>query len=172
MQKKTRMRRFFLWFLLIQGVLFTIEMQRVVQENVIEPFTASLAWISSTLMKVFDDSVQAQGVIIRSLDHPFAVKIAAGCNGVEATIILFAAILAFPATWKHKALGFLLGFLAIHVANLARIITLFYIGQWNEEVFEWAHLYIWQALILLDVIIVWLLWVRKIPAPTAVAAQA
>lgn len=172
MQKKTRMRRFFLWFLLIQGVLFTIEMQRVVQENVIEPFTASLAWISSTLMKVFDDSVQAQGVIIRSLDHPFAVKIAAGCNGVEATIILFAAILAFPATWKHKALGFLLGFLAIHVANLARIITLFYIGQWNEEVFEWAHLYIWQALILLDVIIVWLLWVRKIPAPTTVAAQA
>ena len=166
------MRRFFLWFLLIQGVLFTIEMQRVVQENVIEPFTASLAWISSTLMKVFDDNVQAQGVIIRSLDHPFAVKIAAGCNGVEATIILFAAILAFPATWKHKALGFLLGFLAIHVANLARIITLFYIGQWNEEVFEWAHLYIWQALILLDVIIVWLLWVRKIPAPTTVTAQA
>ena len=172
MQKKTRMRRFFLWFLLIQGVLFTVEMQRVVQHHVIEPFTASLAWLSSTLMRLFDDSVQAQGVIIRSLDHPFAVKIAAGCNGVEATIILFAAILAFPATWKHKALGFLLGFLAIHVANLARIITLFYIGQWNEEVFEWAHLYIWQALILLDVIIVWLLWVRKIPAPTTVAAQA
>jgi len=165
------MRRFFLWFLLIQGVLFTIEMQRVVQTNVIEPFTASLAWISSTLMKLFDDSVQAQGVIIRSLDGPFAVRIAAGCNGVEATIILFAAIIAFPTSWKHKIIGFLLGFLAIHIANLVRIITLFYIGQWNEEVFEWAHLYIWQALILLDVIIVWLLWVRKIPTPATVTAE-
>ena len=171
MRTPPSMRRFFLWFLLIQGVLFTIEMQRVVQTNVIEPFTASLAWISSTLMKLFDDSVQAQGVIIRSLDGPFAVRIAAGCNGVEATIILFAAIIAFPTSWKHKIIGFLLGFLAIHIANLVRIITLFYIGQWNEEVFEWAHLYIWQALILLDVIIVWLLWVRKIPTPATVTAE-
>lgn len=171
-QKKPRMLRFFLWFLLIQGVLFTIEMQRAVQNAVIEPFTASLAWISSTLMKLFDNSIVAQGVIIRSLDHPFAVKIAAGCNGVEATIILFAALLAFPAPWKHKVWGFLLGFLAIHIANLARIITLFYIGQWNAEVFEWAHLYIWQALILLDVIIVWLIWVRKIPVQVTKQAAA
>jgi hypothetical protein len=28
--------------------------------------------------------------------------------------------------------------------------------------FEWAHLYIWQALIMLDVLIVWLIWVRRI----------
>jgi hypothetical protein len=30
-------------------------------------------------------------------------------------------------------------------------------------VFEWAHLYVWQALIMLDVLIVWLLWVRTLP---------
>ena len=31
--------------------------------------------------------------------------------------------------------------------------------------FEWAHLYVWQALIMLDVLIVWLVWVRTLPAP-------
>lgn len=169
-RKKTGMGRFFLWFLLIQGVLFTIEMQRRVQDAVVEPFTAGIAWLSSALMKAFDSGVYSYGVIIGTTNNSFAVKIAAGCNGVEATIILLAAILAFPAPWKHKLIGIGIGFLAIHIANIARIITLFYLGQWNEQAFEWAHLYIWQALILLDVIIVWLIWVRKIPAPQAASA--
>jgi hypothetical protein len=30
-------------------------------------------------------------------------------------------------------------------------------------VFEWAHLYVWQALIMLDVLIVWLVWIRTLP---------
>ena len=29
--------------------------------------------------------------------------------------------------------------------------------------FEWAHLYVWQALIMLDVLVVWLVWVRTLP---------
>ena len=29
--------------------------------------------------------------------------------------------------------------------------------------FEWAHLYVWQALIMLDVLVVWLIWVRTLP---------
>jgi hypothetical protein len=33
-------------------------------------------------------------------------------------------------------------------------------------VFEWAHLYVWQALIMLDVLIVWVIWVRFAPAST------
>ena len=32
------------------------------------------------------------------------------------------------------------------------------------QVFEWAHLYVWQALIMLDVLVVWLVWVRTLPA--------
>jgi hypothetical protein len=43
------------------------------------------------------------------------------------------------------------------------VISLFYLGQWNRDVFEWAHLYVWQALIMLDVLIVWLVWVRMLP---------
>ena len=42
----------------------------------------------------------------------------------------------------------------------AGIITLFYLAGWNAQVFEFAHLYLWQALIMLDVLVVWLLWMR------------
>ena len=83
--------------------------------------------------------------------------------GVEATIVLVAAILAFPASWKHRLIGLGAGIVAVQGLNVIRVISLFYLGQWNLDVFEWAHLYVWQALIMLDVLIVWLVWVRTLP---------
>ena len=55
------------------------------------------------------------------------------------------------------------GILAVQGLNVVRVISLFYLGQWNYQVFEWAHLYVWQALIMLDVLVVWLIWVRTLP---------
>jgi exosortase/archaeosortase family protein len=69
-------------------------------------------------------------------------------------------VLAFPSTWRHKLVGLLVGFLAVQGLNVVRVISLFYLGQWNTQVFNFAHEYLWQALIMLDVLIVWLLWVR------------
>ena len=43
---------------------------------------------------------------------------------------------------------------------MVRVISLFYLGQWNLALFEFAHSYLWQALIMLDVLVVWLVWVR------------
>lgn len=146
-------------------VLFGIEILGVVQETVILPFTGLLAKISVTIVSAFDDQVHAYGKIIRSLENGFAVEIQPGCNGVEAVIILFAAIFAFPAPFKHKLVGFGIGFFAIQGLNLVRIISLFYLGQWNMTAFKWFHLYLWQALIILDALVVWLIWLRYLPAP-------
>lgn len=57
--------------------------------------------------------------------------------------------------------------LAVQGVNLLRIISLFYLGQWRFGVFEFAHLYLWQALIMLDVLVVWLLWERWLPTRAA-----
>ena len=99
----------------------------------------------------------------RSTRNGFAVSIEAGCNGVEATIVLIAAMLAFPAPWKNKLVGLAAGIVAVQGLNILRVISLFYLGQWDYKVFEWAHLYVWQALIMLDVLVVWLIWVRTLP---------
>ena len=157
------MFRFFLVFLLIQGVLFTIELLRPVQEAVIIPFTQGIAHISAWLIQLFDSAVSSQGKIIRNSENGFAVAIEAGCNGVEAVIILIAAIVAFPAPWRSKVVGLVLGFVAIQVLNMVRIISLFYLGQWNITAFQWAHLYLWQALIMLDALVVFLIWIRTLP---------
>jgi exosortase H (IPTLxxWG-CTERM-specific) len=85
-------------------------------------------------------------------------------------------MLAFPAPWRHRLAGIAIGVATVQVLNVIRVVTLFYLGQWNEHVFEWAHLYVWQALIMLDVLIVWVIWVKMAPSgiapPTSRAAAA
>ncbi len=154
------MTRFVLIFLAVLVTLFTVEMLVPVQTHVIVPFTAQLAKISAALILPFDDTVLAYGKVLQFRDTGFAVSIEAGCNGVEATIVLIAAVIAFPAGWKARALAIGLGFIAIQVLNIARIISLFYLGNWNMEFFTWIHLYLWPALIMLDVLIVFMVYLR------------
>ena len=157
------MLRFLLMFLLLQIALFGTEMLQVVQTHVVLPWTSLLADSSGWLLSLFDSNVDTIGKIVRSTDNGFAISIEPGCNGVEAMIVLLAAIAAFPAPFIYKLKGLAWGFLAIQAMNLLRIISLFYLGQWSETLFDWAHLYIWQALIMLDALIVFLVWIRYLP---------
>jgi exosortase H (IPTLxxWG-CTERM-specific) len=164
--------RFFVLFVLLQAVLFGAELTPWAQQYFVVPWTDTLASLSAWLVTVFDPNVAASGKLLRSTANGFAVSIEAGCNGVEATIVLIAAMLAFPASWKRRLLGLAVGIVAVQGLNIVRVISLFYLGQWNLNVFEWAHLYVWQALIMLDVLIVWLVWVRTLPQRSAAAVPA
>ncbi len=171
------MIRFLFLFAVIVLVAFTAQLLPFFQVHLVLPFTSEIASLSAWLMQLFDDNVRSSGKVIWDQASGFAVSIEAGCNGVEAGIVLTAAILAYPATWREKLVGIAIGLLTVQALNLLRIITLFYIGQWNAVVFEWAHLYIWQALIMLDVLLVFLFWLRWLfgrrrPAPAMAAGEA
>ena len=154
------MTRFLLVFCGVLGSLFAIEMLSPVQQAVIQPFTVLLANVSTAVIVPFDNTVIAQGRILRDATTGFAVSIEAGCNGVEATIVLVAGIVAFPASLRHKMIAILVGFLFVQALNVVRIISLFYLGQWNYTVFEWFHLYLWPVLIMLDVLVVFAIYLQ------------
>lgn len=156
------MLRFFLIFVAVLAVLFGIEMLNPVQQALVHPWTSLLARMSAFVMTWFDGDVISHGRVLQSKATGFGVSIEAGCNGVEAALILMAGIIAFPSDWKIKLAGMAVGIVAIQAANLLRVISLFYLGQWNLQIFEFAHLYLWQALIMLDVLVVWLLWMRAV----------
>lgn len=160
------------WFVLVLLVLFTLELLGPVREYFVLPFTGLIASVSAAITQVFDSSVQSHGIILQNVTNGVAVSIQPGCNGIEAMICLTAAIVAFPSSWKHKFFGLGLGFIAIQALNIVRIISLFYLLQWNKEWFEWAHLYLWQALIILDALIVFIIWVRMLPHAEEESAQA
>ena len=154
------MARFLFSFFGVLTALFVFEMLRPVQEALIQPFTGLLASISTAVILPFDNTVIAQGRVLRDATTGFAVSIEAGCNGVEAAIVLIAGIVAFPASLRNKAVAILTVFLFVQALNVVRIISLFYLGQWNYTVFEWFHLYLWPVLIMLDVLIVFAVYLR------------
>jgi exosortase H (IPTLxxWG-CTERM-specific) len=164
------MARFLVLFVAILITLFAVELTPPVQDAVVVPWTEALARISVGLITLFDSQVVAYGKGVLSTRTGFAISIEAGCNGIEAAIVLIAAMLAFPAPWKHRVAGILAGLAAVQALNIVRVVSLFYLGQWSASAFEWAHLYAWQALIMLDVLIVWLVWMRMLPGRSGARA--
>ena len=162
------MGRFVLGFALILGSLFALQLTPPGQA-VVQPWTSLVAQASAAFIRAFDGDALSQGIVLYSTKNGFAVSIEAGCNGVEAMLVLLAGILAWPTTWRWKLIGLASGAVAIQALNLVRIVSLFYLGQWNREWFEWAHLYLWQTLIMVDALIVWLVWIRHAPPAEASA---
>lgn len=156
------MLRFFLVFLGLQLALFGVNMLNWVQAHLVLPWTALLTHICASLVTWFDATAAASGKVLWNTATGFGVSIEPGCNGIEACIVLFAAVMAYPASWKHKFYGMAAGFVAVQGLNVLRVISLFYIGQWSTAVFNFAHEFLWQGLIMLDVLVFWLLWVRVV----------
>jgi len=162
------MLRFFLIFLCLQLTLFGLDLLNWVQEHVVLPWTTFLAYMCSSLVVWFDATAAAQGKVLWNTSTGFGVSIEAGCNGLEAYIVLFSGVMAFAATLGRKVnrlmlritTGLLGGFVAIQALNMVRVISLFYLGQWNMAAFAFFHEYLWQALIILDALVFFLLWIR------------
>ena len=154
------MRKFFLIFLALQVLLLGMVELRALQQQFVLPWTHLVAMACSVLVMVFDGNAAAMNNLLWNPVTGFGVSIEPGCNGVEAYIILLAAIVAYPSTWRMRLWGLAWGFVAVQGLNVVRVISLFYLGQWNQAAFHLAHTYLWQGLIMLDVLVFWLFWVR------------
>jgi exosortase H (IPTLxxWG-CTERM-specific) len=171
MRRPYDMPRFAIAFTALLLALFAFELSPPGQA-LVRPWTGGVASTASAIIRGFDGDAIAHGKTLASQQSGFAITIEAGCNGVEAMLVLAAGILAFPAAWRLRAVGFLAGVAAIQALNLVRIVSLFYLGQWDRDWFEWAHLYLWQVLIMLDVLVVWLLWIRAAQRQAGAVATA
>ena len=159
------MTRFACLFAVVLVALFAAELTPWGEAWIVDPWTAIVARSATSLTRFFDPAIGVSGATIYSTKTGAGVTIMSGCNGLEAMIVLGAAVVAYPAPWRSRAIGLGAGIAAIALLNLVRIVSLFYLQQWNHDAFEWAHLYVWQALIMLDALVVWLLWLRTLPGP-------
>jgi len=82
----------------------------------------------------------------RTISGRFSLVIVKSCDGMEPTILLLAAIAAFPAQWSRRIRAAALGVLILVFVNLIRICTLYYVGIHVPSWFEFAHLELWPLL--------------------------
>jgi len=169
-QRNRREVTFLVVFLVLLGGGFTLISLNWVNDHVIEPFTAAIASTSGATLNLLGQHVTMRGTEIHSAK--FAVNIKNGCNGVEAMLIFLAAVLAFPATWKSKLAGLGLGFVAIQLVNLVRVVALFLTGIYFPKIFDASHTVIWQTIVILFGVLLWIFWANRYASPLAPAAPA
>jgi exosortase H (IPTLxxWG-CTERM-specific) len=153
---KAQMRRFLIFFPLCLAAGFAL-LQTHPVAIVVARFTSGLVGISGALIHLFGGKAAVDGVVLASPEG-FAVRVENGCNAINVTILLWSAILVYPAPWIEKLKGLAAGSLVLHAINLLRIISLYYLGRYNQGWFEFAHLYLWESLIVVDTLVIFWGW--------------
>ncbi len=106
-------------------------------ERILYSYLEANAWLANAILSGLGQDTHVSEVTIQS--PRFAMAIRRGCDAVEPTWLLCAAMLSFPAPWKHRILGMLAGIILLQLLNLVRIITLYWIGVHLPAFFNSAH---------------------------------
>ena len=155
--------RFLVMFLVILGVSFTVVALKPVNDAFVVPYTTLIAKVSGNVLRLLGEDITINGCLLRS--PRFAVTIYNGCNGLITSLIFVSGVLAFPARWSAKLIGVVGGLLAIQVINLIRIVSLFYIGIYLPQFFNQSHIFIWQSLVILAGVTLWIIWAHTFASP-------
>jgi exosortase H (IPTLxxWG-CTERM-specific) len=124
---------------------------------VLQPLRALIAQV--TLGLIHGVGMQATREA-SAIYHPggFAYEISRGCTGFVPAAMLGVSIAAYPAERRHKGVGLALGIPVLLGINLVRLVHLFYLGVHQSEWFHAAHTVVWEGLIILAVVGLWLGW--------------
>lgn len=91
----------------------------------------------------------------------FIVEVSEACSGAVPTAIYFAAVCAYPASWRARLIGMGFGFVVIHAFNILRVISLFLIGLFANQYFHDTHVYVAQSIVVAIAIATWLFWAGR-----------
>lgn len=155
--------RFLVWFpvCLFAGLAL---LQVPAVDAWVERLTGVLVDVTAALIHAFGGKALVSGSTLSSPVNGFSVRVENGCNAVNVSVLLWSAILVYPAGWKDKLKGLAAGTIVLHALNLVRIVSLFYLGQYNRSWFDFAHLYLWEGLIVIDTLAIfwgWAILVRR-----------
>lgn len=127
--------------------------------STIEPFLGFNAQLATDIWNLFDNSAIITNTAISSSDFNFEVT--AECTSIGPTAILLSAIIAWPSTIKEKIKGIIVGAVALFIINLIRMLTLFHIGSHFPNQLDLFHYYVWQGIIVLLALGLWVFWMDK-----------
>jgi exosortase H (IPTLxxWG-CTERM-specific) len=92
----------------------------------------------------------------------FSVKIIDECSALFVFILFSSFVLAYPTTFKNKAIGLIFGIPSLFVVNTLRLTVVFFAGLWRPDLFEYVHAYLWQTIMIILVFISCLAWLHYV----------
>lgn len=99
---------------------------------------------------------------LRVRGYTFHFIVVPECGAIEVMAIFFAAVIAFPTTWRKRLIGNLVGVPIMYGVNVFRLSCLAVVGALDAkgEIFKFVHEYVWQSVYIIFVVAVWLFWIE------------
>lgn len=162
-ERKKAIRRFILLFLglflTFEVILYTV----LISSGVYQSHLEWNARMSGRILSLFLENVVVTGNHIQS--PVFSITVAIGCDAIQPAAVFLAGVFSFPVPVRAKAIGAVAGVLLISAVNLVRIVSLYFLGIHRPDLFELAHVEVWQGLFIVLALVMWILWVRWADRP-------
>jgi exosortase H (IPTLxxWG-CTERM-specific) len=167
---KNPVLQFVVLFGLLIGLFYALTVSAFFQHTVSPPYLRCSARMASVVCNCFGQHTTAINATISSIR--FSLQIIRGCDAVEPLALFLAAVLAFPAPFRQKIPGLLLGALILALANLVRIASLFLTGVYFPRAFQQVHQEVWPVAFVLLAIVLWALWIQWAMKPRPAVTHA
>jgi exosortase H (IPTLxxWG-CTERM-specific) len=131
------------------------------QDSAMRSLQVAIAVATSSMINIFGGQTSVTGNVIHS-PGGFSISVVTACSGIFTTGVFIVAVLAFPVGILAKLVGVLVGVAGVFVINLVRLASLFYVGIHFSNLFEPMHLLVWQSLVIVFALFLWLLWAKKV----------
>lgn len=173
-------RRAIIMFVVLFGVFMGAYFLAMATETARERFFPAYlelnADASAGILRLFGYEATARGTLVTASGSPLDIR--RGCDAVDPTALFVAAVLAFPARFRFKIPGALIGILTLAVVNLIRIVSLFFVRMYLDDWwFEVMHVDVWQVAFIALALFLWILWAAwatrvRSPKPDAAVQEA
>ena len=110
------------------------------------------ALILGAIFSVSGASVVVNGAALSI--NGFGLEIIDECTAVFSSIVYCAAVLAYPTTLKNKGVGIAFGVPSLYAINILRLSILTLVGMTRPGMFEFVHVYLWQASFIIFVVVI------------------
>ena len=138
------------------GLLSWLSLLDVGRTYFSNPVTELSVVVCHYLISLFGGTVEKYGTILTGPIMSLDIK--DGCNGVMAMILFSGAVVAHEKSVIAKMVGLIVGIPLIWFINLFRILSLYVISVVAPARLEFFHIFFWQILIIIFVVLLWFAW--------------
>jgi exosortase/archaeosortase family protein len=128
-------------------------------ETVMGGVQHALARVTGGLLHVLGHRTVVAGSTVSS--DLFGITVVTACTGLFTTGLFLIAVVAYPTGWRSKLIGAGLGVTGIFLLNVVRLVSLYYIGVHLPGFLDPAHQLIWQSVLIVFAVALWLLWAGR-----------
>ena len=120
------------------------------------------AALAEVEQEVADLKAESLALRQRRAGKSFNFVVIPDCGAIPSMSIFVAAVLAFPALWRKRLAGILMGLPILYAVNAFRLAFLAVVGAWDNagDMFQFSHHYLWQGIYIVFVVAVWMSWVE------------